>query len=170
MSTAFVAHEITKKKGIEVGGKNTSDTKVLDWKKYLWKTRTRNLAYNRDYSHLRQPAMHRVIVVQLVTSILLAVSGLSVGVSTAQSVFIGGLCCCIPNAFFVWKAFRYKGARSSRKVLVSFYQGEVGKLVLTITAFTLVFKLIKTVEPMALFGAFFVVQLTNWLAPFLIKQ
>ncbi|MDP0587956.1 MAG: ATP synthase subunit I [Candidatus Endonucleobacter bathymodioli] len=114
--------------------------------------------------------MYRIIVVQLVTSMLLAASMLPISVNTAQSVLLGGLCCCVPNAFFVCKAFYYTGARSSRQIVSSFYQGEIGKFILTITAFTLIFKQIKTIEPLALFSAFFVVQLTHWLTPLLVKQ
>ncbi|MBT13878.1 MAG: F0F1 ATP synthase assembly protein I, partial [Oceanospirillaceae bacterium] len=31
----------------------------------------------------------------------------------AKSALLGGLTCALPNAYFIWRAFRYSGARSA---------------------------------------------------------
>ncbi len=138
-------------------------------KKYLQQTAGSHEG-NRKYPHLRKPAMHRVSVAQFVVTLLLSLILLPVSINTAVSAFMGGLCCSIPNAFLIWKAFRYRGASAAKQIASSFYQGEAGKFVLTIMAFVLVFTLVKPVEPLALFGAFAVVQSINWLTPLLIKN
>ena len=143
---------------------------VKVWERKHLMRQTGNRGHDRGYSYLRNPAMHRVIVAQLVATFLLALLLLPVSVNTAVSAFVGGLCCGIPNAFLIWKAFQYRGASAAKAIVSSFYLGEIGKFVLTILAFVLVFTLIKPVEPWALFGAFFVVQSINWLTPLLVKQ
>ena len=122
----------------------------------------------RDY--LQKPAIHKVVFTQLGATLLLTLLFLPVSFNTALSALVGGLCCGIPHAYLVWKAFRYRGASAAKQIVSSFYQGEIGKFVLTIVAFVLVFTLYRSVEPWALFGAFFIVQSTNWLTPLLLTQ
>lgn len=119
--------------------------------------------------HLRQPAMYRVSLAQLAATLLLPLTLLPVSATAAVSALMGGICCSLPNAFLVWKAFRYRGARAAKQIATAFYQGEAGKFILTIVAFVLVFTLVKPIEPLALFGAFAVVQSIHWFTPLLIK-
>ena len=121
------------------------------------------------YPHLRRPQMHRVIVAQFLVTVCLTLLMIPVGKSETISVLSGGLACSIPNAFLVWRAFRYRGASAAQEIARSFYQGEAGKFVLTILAFILIFTLIPSINPLALFGAFVLIQAVNWLTPFLIK-
>ena len=123
-----------------------------------------------DYLYLRKPAVHRVIIAQLSVTILVSLITIPFGFSTAISALAGGLCCSVPNAYFIWKAFSYRGAKAAKQVLLSFYQGEVAKFVLTALAFVLVFTLMSSVEPLALFGAFVIVQSVHWITPLLIRQ
>ena len=121
------------------------------------------------YPHLRRPAVHRVVLVQLLTTLCLSLFLLPLSVTHAVSAFIGGLACAIPNAYLVWRAFRYRGASAAQKIVSSFYQGEAGKFALTMLSFVLIFTLVDPVEPVSLFGAFVLVQLVNWFTPLLIK-
>merc|ERR1712169_31213 len=63
----------------------------------------------------------------------------------AKSALLGGLTCALPNAYFIWRAFRYSGARSAAHVVQSFYQGESWKFVLTALCFGVIF---QRVEPL----------------------
>lgn len=117
---------------------------------------------------LQQPPVHRVIVAQLLVSAVLALALLPLGITFTLSSLLGGLCCSLPNAYFVWRAFRYRGARSAKLIVSSFYRGEAGKLVLTSAGFILVFTLVKPLEPLALFGSFITVQAVSWFAPWLV--
>ena len=61
------------------------------------------------------------------------------GMVSAFSVFLGGLISIIPNAYFAFKVFRYRGARSTELLVRSAYTGELVKLALTGAGFALVF-------------------------------
>ena len=78
------------------------------------------------------------------TTLCLSLLLLPMGIVHATSAFLGGLACAIPNAYLVWKAFRYRGASAAQKIARSFYQGEAGKFALTVLAFVLIFTLVKT--------------------------
>lgn len=124
-------------------------------------------ADHRKYLWHQQPPVHRVIVAQLVISVVLALALFPMGATFSLSSLLGGLCCSLPNGYFVWRAFRYRGARSAKLIVSSFYRGEAGKLVLTIVGFALVFILVEPLEPLPLFGAFIAAQAVSWFAPVL---
>ena len=90
------------------------------------------------------------------------------GLSFAHSVLAGGAISIIPNFVFAHKAFKYAGARSSEKVLDSFYSGEKLKIVLTAVLFALAFKFLA-IEPIAFFSSFCLVVALPLLTPFLFK-
>ena len=122
------------------------------------------------HAHLAQPRIYRVIIAQLLVSASLFVILQPMGMTAALSALLGGLCCAVPNAYFVKQAFRYRGARSAKLITYSFYRGEAGKLVLTAAAFMLVFTLVKPLNPLALLGAFMLVQVVHWFTPLLVRQ
>lgn len=124
----------------------------------------------QKYTHLGQPKIFRVIIAQLSVSAVLFVVLQPLGMTFALSALLGGLCYTIPNAYFVKQAFRYRGARSAKLIANSFYRGEAGKLMLAAVAFTLVFTLVKPLNPVALFGAFILVQMVNWFTPLLVRH
>ncbi|AMO58822.1 F0F1 ATP synthase subunit I [Endozoicomonas montiporae CL-33] len=126
---------------------------------------------NKDrYPHLHRPAVYRVVLAQLLTTLCLSLFLLPLGTIHVISAFMGGLACTVPNAYLVWKAFRYRGASAAQKIARSFYQGEAGKFALTMLAFVLIFTLVKPVEPLSLFGAFVLVQSINWFTPLLVGR
>ena len=90
------------------------------------------------------------------------------GLFNAKSVLTGGLVVIIPNVFFALKAFRYAGARSSKKVLESFYSGEKMKILLMAILLALTFKIFP-IEPIAFFTNISLVLALPLLTPFLFK-
>ncbi|WP_257264053.1 F0F1 ATP synthase subunit I [Endozoicomonas sp. ONNA2] len=138
-----------------------------DWSGFV--SRKSSRTDHRQYLWLQQPPVHRVIVAQLLVSAVLAMALLPLGITVTLSSLLGGLCCSLPNAYFVWRVFRYRGARSAKLIVSSFYRGEAGKLLLTTAGFTLVFTLFKPLEPVALFGSFIAVQAVSWFAPLLVR-
>jgi|TARA_B110000211_G_scaffold135734_1_gene155483 ATP synthase protein I len=90
------------------------------------------------------------------------------GLSYAISVLAGGAISIIPNFVFAYKAFKYAGARSSEKVLDSFYSGEKLKIVLTAVLFALAFRFLA-IEPIAFFSSFCLVVALPLITPFVIK-
>lgn len=138
-----------------------------------WRAKSREMIRSDSrvrYPHLQQPRFYRVVVAQLLTTVSLTLLLLPLGKSFAVSALSGGLACSIPNAYLVWRAFRYRGASAAQEIVRSFYQGEAGKFALTILAFILIFTLIPSIEPLAMFGAFALIQAVSWLTPLLIKS
>ena len=121
------------------------------------------------FMHLRRVPFHKVTVVQLSISVLFFIILQPFGFTISLSALLGGLCYALPNAYFVWKAFKHQGARSARLIANAFYKGEAGKLLLTAAAFTLVFALVKPLDPVALFGGFMGILVVNWFTPLLIR-
>ena len=119
--------------------------------------------------HLQKPPVYRVVLAQAVITAVLAVSLLSVGKIAAYSALLGGMICFIPNIWMVRQTFRYHGARAAKDIINSFYKGEVGKFLLTVAAFILVFTQVKQLEPFMLFGAFMLIQAVYWIAPYLLR-
>lgn len=107
-----------------------------------------------------------LLVWQLVTAFGAGVVGfLLAGVAGGGSALIGGLICWLPNCWFAYRAFRYRGARAARRIVRSFYAGEAGKMALTVLLFAVVFINVKSVNALALFAGFAGVQLVNWIVP-----
>ncbi|MCB1669508.1 MAG: ATP synthase subunit I [Gammaproteobacteria bacterium] len=110
-------------------------------------------------SNLKAPPVHRVIVAQLVATVLMALTFLVFSnVIAAYSILIGGLVSAIPNAYFAVQAFRYRGARNAEKVVKSFRKGYFGKLGITIMLFAVTFTLVTTINEIALILGFVIVQ------------
>ncbi len=111
-----------------------------------------------------------VLVGQLLVLLLLAlVLWQWRGDVAGYSGLCGGLIAWLPNMYFAHKAFRFGGARAAQAIVRSFYAGEAGKLILTAVLFALTFAGVKPLEPLAVFGVFFLTQMVNWFAPLLMK-
>ena len=117
-----------------------------------------------------RPPVYRVIIAQAAVTALLVLALLAVDSVMALSALLGGLICLLPNAWLVRKAFAYGGARSARRIVNSFYKGEAGKFLLTVCGFALVFVWVRPLHPLALLGAFAVVQAVNWFTPVILKS
>ncbi|MEN9465838.1 MAG: hypothetical protein RL217_2019 [Pseudomonadota bacterium] len=110
-------------------------------------------------STIPRPPVHRIILLQLSLALIAAIiAGLHSGVA-ALSALLGGLACALPNAYFIWRAFRFQGASQARKVVVALYQGEAWKFFLTALIFVTVFRLGIELNYFALFASFITVQL-----------
>lgn len=81
----------------------------------------------------------------------------------AKSILIGGIIYWIPNAYFAFYAFRYRGAQATAYVLRSMYRGEFGKFVLTGVGFAIVFTSVEPLNPGGLFTAFIGMTVWQWL-------
>ena len=123
-----------------------------DWPEFA--QRSSACVNQRRYHWLQRPPVYRVVVAQLLVCALLSLVLLPFGFKVVLSSISGGLCCALPNAYFVWRAFRFRGARQARQIVSSFYHGAAGKLLLTVAGFVVVFTVVKPAAPLALFGSF----------------
>ncbi len=106
-----------------------------------------------------RPPAYRIVILQLILTVLAALVAWLHSDVAAKSALLGGLTCALPNAYFVWRAFRYSGARSSVQIVQSFYQGESWKFVLSALSFAVIFQRVEPLNVLALFAAFITVQL-----------
>jgi len=106
-----------------------------------------------------RPPAYRIVILQLILTVLAALVAWLHSDVAAKSALLGGLTCALPNAYFVWRAFRYSGARSSVQIVQSFYQGESWKFVLPALSFAVIFQRVEPLNVLALFAAFITVQL-----------
>jgi len=106
-----------------------------------------------------------VLIVPAVQSIVLAVTTLLLTMSDRLdplSYLSGGLIAVIPHLYFSVYAFRYMGARAARDITQSFYKGEVGKYVLTLTGFAVAFIWLVPVDVVALFAGYGFMLMLQW--------
>jgi len=103
-------------------------------------------------------------MMQFALSFIIALFALIYSFEAGYSALLGGLTCAIPNGYFIWRAFKYSGARSVDQVVRSFYQGESWKFVLTAVSFAVIFSRVDPLNPWALFGAFIIVQFSHVMA------
>ena len=106
--------------------------------------------------------VRRLLLAQLAMAVLFPLVLLPFGTIAAKSAALGGIACLVPSLAFAYRAFRFSGARSAKKILSSFYSGEALKLVLTALIFALIFINVKTLNVAALFGGFILVQSVIW--------
>ncbi len=114
---------------------------------------------------IRKPPTHRLIGLQCLATMVLAVAGWGfIGWIAGKSLLLGGLIVVLPNAYFAWRAFSYNGTRSVARVVGGFIQAELGKLLFTGLLFAAVFKWAEPLHYIALFAGFVVVLLVSLLA------
>ena len=80
----------------------------------------------------------------------------------------GGIIAIVPNCVFAYKAFKYAGARASRKVVESFYSGVKLKLGLTALLVALALKFLVII-PLPFFGVLSLVVVVPLLTPVFLK-
>jgi len=119
-------------------------------------------------AEIARPPVHRITLVQLALIVSLCLLLLVFDKVFAYSVLSGGLIAIVPQAYFAVLAFRWRGARSARAIARSSYAGEVGKFLLSVAGFALVFAVLRPVSGPAVFCgylAMLILQITGgwWL-------
>lgn len=107
--------------------------------------------------------VYQIVFVQLLFTMLAALSLLLIGVEIAYSVLLGGLTCVIPSGFMAWRIGRETADPS--KALKSLVRGEIGKFLLTVMIFSAVFLWVKPLNVAYFFTAIAVVMLLNIFVP-----
>nr|WP_256385720.1 F0F1 ATP synthase subunit I [Hahella sp. CCB-MM4] len=117
------------------------------------------------HSHIKRPPVYRVVIAQMLVTVIAMIVGWSISNVHGYSALMGGLICALPNSYFVYRSFAFRGAQAARHIVKNFYRAEAVKLGLTALLFGLVFKFVQPLEPASLFLAFFIVQIVHWFAP-----
>ena len=118
-------------------------------------------------AEIARPPVQRIAQVQLAVLVSLSLMLLTRDKVLAYSVLSGGLIAVIPQAYFAALAFRWRGARSASAIARSSYAGEVGKFILSIAGFAVVFAAVRPIDGLAVFAGYLVmlaIQITgSWL-------
>jgi ATP synthase protein I len=118
-------------------------------------------------AEIARPPVHRITLAQLAVLVLLSLISLTSNNVFAYSVFSGGLIGIVPQAYFAALAFRWRGARSASAIARSSYAGELGKFLLSIAGFALVFAVVRPLNSPAVFIGYLAmlfIQITgSWL-------
>ena len=108
-------------------------------------------------SQIKAPPVYIAFVIQFFICVFVAlVVWLLLDSVTAYSILLGGFISIVPNSYFAWKAFRYRGASKTPLIVKSFYAGETGKLIMTGIFFALVFGGIRPLNELAVILSFII--------------
>ena len=111
-----------------------------------------------------------LLIWQFVGAVLIGLTGFFWNQGVAIAAFLGGMIVVLPNCYFAFRAYRYRGARAAQLIVRSFYAGAAGKMLLTAGMFTLVFVNLRPLNAPAVFIAFVLVQTFNWTVPLVVGR
>jgi len=114
-------------------------------------------------AQIKRPPVVKVVTAEIVAAGLLCSIIMSVNPLLGKSALIGSGICLLPNLYFSLLAFRYSGAKAVQAVAQHFYRAEVGKFMLTATLFAVTFSTVKPLNAAAVFIAYLVTLMVNWL-------
>ena len=100
----------------------------------------------------------RILIAQAVATLVVTLVGLIFGLREGFFALVGGATATGANALFAYWVFGRYRAGEPGKLVGQFYGGELLKLAFVVIAFAAVINLLDPLSPLALFGAFFVVQ------------
>ncbi len=103
---------------------------------------------------ISRPPAYRVTVAQTVVLLVIWMGASFLDPVIAYSSLLGGLVAIVPQAWFANRIFRWRGARSAQQIAKASYGAEIGKFVLAVAGFALVFALVRPLEAWAVFGAY----------------
>lgn len=122
-------------------------------------------------AEINRPPVHRITLVQLACLVVISAGTLlSLGEVFAVSVLCGGLVAILPQAYFAARAFRWRGANAAREIARSSYAGEIGKFVLSVAGFALVFAAVRPIEGAAVFGGYLAMLLLQIMGSWLLLR
>lgn len=119
-------------------------------------------------ARISRPPVHRISIVQAAV-LLIFWAGLAGWDETAAMSFgMGGLVAVIANAWFALGVFRWQGAGVAQQAARSSYGAEIGKFLLAVAGFALIFAKLRPIEGWAVFagyGVMLVIQIVGswWL-------
>lgn len=100
----------------------------------------------------------RILKIQSILGLVLAVAALPFGAPVAISVLIGAGTCVLANAMLAGWVFREYRAQEPERLVGRFYGGEVAKIVLIVGVFAVAFATLDDLNIAALLAAYFAVQ------------
>lgn len=88
-----------------------------------------------------QHEAYRIVFWQLMGVVVLSILAFLLrGFASGLSVLAGGMAYGLPNLIFVWRVFRFVGAKQMNQFMIAFFFGEMMKLILSAVLFLLTVK------------------------------
>jgi len=116
-------------------------------------------------STIKAPPIYIALLIQLLFCLMAAlVMFLLLDGVASYSILLGGLISIVPNGYFAWKVFCFRGARNTPLIVKSFYAGETGKLIMTGVFFAMVFAGIKPLNELAVIVSFILTIIVGLIA------
>ena len=100
----------------------------------------------------------RILITQVVATIIVTLIGALFAFTDARDALIGGVAASGGSALFAYWVFGRYSAQQPGQLVSQFYSGELIKIVFIVFVFGLAMKGLEDLNPVALFAAFFVVQ------------
>ena len=114
----------------------------------------------------QQLSVAQLLVIPMVAVLAAVFFDLTVAKNAASGALIGWL----GSVYFAWQAFRQSGATASRSILGGFYRGMIGKFVIVVVGFSMVFAMVRPLSAGAVLIGFALVQLMAWVYPLWINK
>ena len=105
-------------------------------------------------AEIARPPVHRITLAQLATLTLLCLLSWAYDQVVAWSLAAGGLVAIVPQAYFARLAFRWRGAKSAQAAARASYAGEIGKFLLSVAGFAVVFATVRPISGLAVFAGY----------------
>lgn len=112
----------------------------------------------------------RIILVQLLMSIVISSPLLVLDMVWFWSALTGGMIATLASAYFAWKVFAQQQQTTPEQILARYYAAEVSKIILTIMLFAAAILMIKPLSIIALMGTYLFNQFIPWLVSFFIND
>ena len=114
---------------------------------------------------IKKSPVFGIVVAQFITTFLASVSILVFDRVAALSALMAGVVCLIPGGFVL--AMSLRPTEPGDTGLNHVIRGEIGKFVLSVLLFALVFAFVEPLNVVAFFATFIVLQLCAAIAPWL---
>ncbi len=105
-------------------------------------------------AEIARPPVHRITLAQLAVLVVMCLLLAAYDRVFAYSVAAGGLIAIVPQAWFAFQAFRMRGAGAARAIARSGYAGEIGKFLLSVAGFAVVFAMLRPIDGPAVFTGY----------------
>ena len=104
---------------------------------------------------LPRPPVFRITLVQVaILGAVWAIVHVGAHPLIAECLVLGGFIAIVPQAFFAWRVFQYQGAHAAANMAKASYAGEIGKFLLAVSGFALVFAFYRPLEAWAVFAGY----------------
>ena len=128
----------------------------------------RRKSANNSVTLSARRAAYRLVGLQAIVVVAIALGWLVGGGKEALSTLLGGVACVLPSLYFARKFFATTSAREAKKIIFAFYVGEIIKLGFSAVVVVLIIIFIP-VAIVPFITGFVGAQFGFWLAPALTK-